>query len=199
MQFKIKNTVCKISFSFFALILLILTLTDDFSFFLVFLWAVLHELVHLIFITAFSCAPEKITFSVFGADIVRGNKLHTTIEKEFIINLSAPVLNLVIGIFLFYLDNKSSNNIISKSAEANLVLGLFNLLPFYNFDGGNALRCLLNKIIVENITEKILTIMSVITATLFSVVSTYIFFNLNQNPSMIIISVYMFACIIFKK
>lgn len=193
MQFKIKNTEVKISFSFFALVLLFLTLDSDRNFLLILAFALLHELVHILFITLLSSAPKKVNFTLFGADILRDNSSNINYNSEIIINASAPIFNLIVWFLCF------NNPELTEIAEINLVLGVFNLLPFYNFDGGNALNNLLLKYLSVNVAEKLMTVVSVLVTVAFSFLTIVIFVEFKHNFSLMFISAYMIFCIIFKK
>ena len=102
MQFKIKKTTYKISFTFLALILYVLTISKSRTISILILFAILHEFVHLIFIYSFSVAPEMVTFNLLGANIKRGITATFKSSSEIIINASAPVFNIFTGV-VFYL------------------------------------------------------------------------------------------------
>jgi Zn-dependent protease len=199
MQFKIKNTTYKISFTFLALILFVLTTNKSGTIFLLLLFAILHEIVHLIFIYRFSVAPKKVGFTVLGANISRGLSLTNNINSEIIINLSAPVFNIVTGVFFQLLSISDYNQIFTEIAEVNFALGFFNLIPFHNFDGGATLKYILLKYIDEIKTEQILTWVSLIITVTFSFISIHIFLNYKHNFSLFLMCIYMFISIIFKK
>lgn len=201
MQFKIKKTTYKISFTFLALILYVLTVSKSRTISILMLFAILHELVHLIFIYSFSVAPEMVTFNLLGANIKRGITATFKANSEIIINASAPVFNIFTGVVFYLLSNYFSDYtaILSETANVNFVLGLFNLIPFYTFDGGNALKYGLLKFLNERKTEKIITSVSLIVTIVFSFVSIHIFLNYHHNFSLIIMCIYMFISIIFKK
>lgn len=199
MQFKIKNTKIKISFTFFAFILLAITIDTEHTYLLLILFALIHELIHLIFIKLLSVAPKKISLTLFGANIIRSITTTGSYNSEILINLSAPISNLVFGLIFYLIYNYVTNDpIIRKNAEINLTLGVFNLIPFYNFDGGNALRNILLKYLNNEFSEKIMTIISIIITVIFSFVSMHIFFNCNSNFSLILVSIYMIFTLAFK-
>ena len=200
MQFKIKNTTCKISFTFLALILYVLTMSKSRIIGFVVLFAILHEIVHLFFIYYFSAAPEKVSFNLLGANIKRGVTSSFNINSEIIINASAPVFNIFAGV-VFYLLSKYFINyqtILNEISNVNFVLGFFNLVPFYTFDGGNALKYILLKIFTERKVEQIITSISLTITVAFSFFSIHIFLNYQHNFTLIIICIYMFLSIIFK-
>lgn len=201
MQFKIKNTDFKISFSFFALVLLALASDEGKTVFLFMIFAVLHECVHLIFIYLLSVPPQSVSLSLLGASIRRGAGGATSTNSEILINLSAPVFNIATGAFflLFSKEAEEYSSLFTEMSTVNLILGGFNLIPFYTFDGGNALRCILTRLFSQRITENIETAISLIITVVFSFISIHIFLNYSHNFSLLIMCIYMFLSIIFKK
>ena len=196
MRLKIGNCVFEISFSFLALILIFLTGLNNRNLILVFIFALLHEAVHLISICLFTTAPKKVSLTLFGAEIIRGTT-NINYNYEIIINLSAPLFNLCVGFMplLFRITDMFSKEI----TEVNIFLGFFNMIPFYNFDGGNALRCFLLKYTDEETTEKIMLVISVLVVIAFSFFTVFVFLNFKKNYSLVLICIYMTLSIIFKK
>lgn len=200
MRFKINETEYKISFSFFALILLFLTIDINVNYIFVIIFALFHEAVHLILINIFSVAPKKVSLTLFGADILRDSNATISNNAEILIHLSAPLFNLFLsGLFYLIYSLLTNNSLFEFLANINLVLGAFNLIPFYNFDGGNALYYFFLKYFTNRTSNIIMTCLSVIITIIFSVLSILVFVNLKNNYSLLFISFYMIFCIILKK
>ncbi len=201
MQFKIKDTTYKISFTFLGLVLFALTTENSKTVIILLLFAVIHELVHLIFIYRFSSAPEEVKLTLFGANIKRGASPTSNLNSEIIINASAPVFNIATGAFLYHLSKLVPNyeSTLNEIANVNLFIGFFNLIPFYTFDGGNALKYLLLKFLSSKQAEQAMTCVSLIITVAFSFISIHIFLNYQHNYSLFIMCIYMFLSIIFKK
>lgn len=201
MQFKIKTTKYKFSFTFLALILFTITTDNSKKIITLLFFAIAHEFVHLIFIYRFSVAPKEVSFTIFGANITRAITSTNDLNSEIIINASAPVFNIVTGA-IFYIFSKFYPDykfILIEKASVNLVLGFFNLIPFYTFDGGNVLKYILLKYFSENTTDQALTAVSVLITVAFSFLSIHIFFYYQHNLSLFLMCIYMFLSIIFKK
>lgn len=190
MLFKIKNTDVRISFSIFAFILLALVLSDNHIFLYTFLTALIHETVHIIFIKIFGDDISQISFSIFGASIKRKESYQTNNFKEAVINLSAPIFNVFIGFLLIIFD---AHGVFST---INLVTGIFNLLPFYTFDGGRGLYYALLHFLSQRVSEIILTVTSIIITAGFSFLVVYIFLNYTSNLVLIIMNVYLIFSVI---
>ncbi len=118
---------------------------------------VLHEMAHKIVAQKNGCFAEFRSFdnmlflalfmSLFGfvfaapgAVMING---YITKEKNGKISLAGPLTNLVIGflsIIIFFISFGIIKNIFYYVSLINIWLGLFNLIPFGNFDGTKILR-----------------------------------------------------------
>ena len=193
MQFNIKSTKVKISFSFF-IFFLVSALNDRLDIYLKSLLAsLLHEAVHIIFIYFFENSVSEITLNILGGKIEKTHQRILSNYKEAFINLSAPFFNIFLGLTAFIFNNKS------KWAHINLFIGFFNLLPFYTFDGGRGIFFLLSNKFDYKITNKIVFSLSVIVATIFTLVSAYVFFYYKHNYIFVIFSIYMLISLFLFK
>ncbi len=191
MRFKVKNTNVKISFSFFAVFLLSLV-SDTFNIYLFsFIVSLVHEFVHIVFILLFDGQISEFSLTLFGGNIKRNTTKIISNTKEAIISFSAPVTNIVIGVVSLFIPRKTS-----LFAIVNLFIGIFNILPFYNFDGGRGLYYLLSIKLSDNATNTILNFTSILVTIAFSFISVFTFINYNKNYLLLILSVYMILSII---
>lgn len=199
MQFKFKNIKITVSFTFFALIILLVIFNkNDFLYFTCF-FAIIHELGHLFTLNKFGVKICELKISLFGANIKTESFKRISIKKEIIILLSGPLINLCLSAVLYFvnliIENIDFNNLIS----INLGLGIFNLLPFYNFDGGKIIEILLKSKLNEKISETIVSCIS------FAVLIPLILFSVNiflQNYKdfyFLVVSLLMLLTIILKK
>lgn len=199
MQFKFKNIKITLSFTFFALIILLVIFNkNDFLYFTCF-FAIIHELGHLFTLNKFGVKICELKISLFGANIKTESFKRISMKKEIIILLSGPLINLCLSAVLYFvnliIENIDFNNLIS----INLGLGIFNLLPFYNFDGGKIIEILLKSKLNEKISETIVSCIS------FAVLIPLILFSVNiflQNYKdfyFLVVSLLMLLTIILKK
>ena len=199
MQFKFKNIKITVSFTFFALIILLVIFNkNDFLYFTCF-FAIIHELGHLFTLNKFGVKICELKISLFGANIKTESFKRISMKKEIIVLLSGPLINLCFSAVLYLLNfiikNVDFNNLIS----INLSLGIFNLLPFYNFDGGKIIEILLKSKLNEKISETIVSCIS------FAVLIPLILFSVNiflQNYKdfyFLVVSLLMLLTIILKK
>ena len=191
MRFKIKNTDVKFSFSFFAVFLLSLV-SDTFNIYLFsFIASLIHEFVHVVFILLFGAKISAFSLTLFGGNIKRSTTKIINNPKEATISFSAPVTNIVIGVVSLLLTREAS-----IFGIVNLFIGVFNILPFYSFDGGRGLYYLITMKFSDNVANVILNITSITVTVVFSFISVFSFINYNKNYLLLILCVYMIFSII---
>ncbi len=194
MQFKIKNISVKISFSFLALILYFI-ITDNIKIYLItLLCATLHEYVHIFTIYLFKGNINSVNITLLGGNIKRDSSGLNSNLQEAIVNISAPLFNVFSGLIASILPYD-----FKCFSEVSLTIGLFNLLPFFDFDGGHFLYNILLHYTSERKTHTITKVISVIVALAFSAVSIHIFVFNKKNFFLLIFSLYMLFIIILKK
>ena len=185
MQFKIKSTRIELSFTFLALILLTTCFDKEGILLISLISSVIHELIHIAFIIALGGKISEISFSIFGGNIKRSKALRLTNLKEFFISISAPATNIIVGALLLFFNFELWGYI-------NLIIGGFNILPFYDFDGGRGLFYLFSNYLNHASVNKILNITSVLSVILISTFTVAVFFNGETGISMLLLCVYMF-------
>lgn len=143
LRFKLFGIKICFSFSFFALIALV-SLIQGTNYFLFALSAcLLHEIGHIIMMCLFGVAPKCITFYGGGIKITPDNKRISSFLQDFLILISGITVNFIIFAVLFILPQKSFS--VSLFATFNLIIALFNLLPFKYFDGGRIIDLIISQ------------------------------------------------------
>ena len=99
--------------------------------------ALCHELGHLAALAAAGAEVERFRLTAFGAEI-RADTRYLPYGREILCTLAGPAVNLVLALVLARAAGDYA------LAGANLLLGLFNLLPIPSLDGGRALYLFLS-------------------------------------------------------
>lgn len=133
--FTVLGIKIELHYSFFLLLCLI-TLSG-YSIFAVAsaLFSFFHELAHDRVARILGYTPEKISSGLFGGVLHIREGFIKPLD-ELIIHLSGPFFNLVVAALLYGGHTFFHYSWIEPVILANIVLGMFNLMPFYPLDGG---------------------------------------------------------------
>ena len=151
----------ELHYSFFLLLLLVMlsgnigyaAFTAIFSF--------LHELVHRQTAIMLGYTPEKISFGLFGG-VLHIKEGFLKPQKELLIHLSGPFFNLLIAMIFYVGFDFFHPWWVLPIIQANLLLGLFNLMPFYPLDGGKIIDLYLAFFLGYSRSEKISKLFSLL-------------------------------------
>ena len=172
---------------------------------LIMIFALIHELAHLLAGILIKMKPEKLEIMPFGFSISfkinvyeynkkikNGNMLSL---KKIFVALAGPLINLLLMFIIFYLN--INENMKLQMIYANLILAVFNLLPVYPLDGGKILKELLHiKFGIQksyNYTNEI-AIITTIVLTAISSVSIYYF----KNIAIFLIIMYLWLIVLLE-
>ena len=116
------------------------------------IFAIIHELGHLLAGLLFGMKPQRLQINPFGVSIDfntstkdynkkirKGNYLEI---KKMIIAFAGPLTNLLLIIFLFFIPLSYDKKLIY--IYSNIVLIAVNILPIYPLDGGRILKEILH-------------------------------------------------------
>lgn len=134
---------------------LIFVITKQIEFYaILMIYAVIHELGHLFWGLILKLKPEAFSITPFGLQIsfkAEPNLYNTKIKngtklclKRMILAIAGPLTNFLIVFILMALNNVgiNVNNILlgEVAIYANILIGIFNLIPIYPLDGGRILK-----------------------------------------------------------
>ncbi len=192
MQFKMKNTSIKISFTFLALVLLFF-ITGNIKIFLIsFLCAFIHEATHIVFIYLFSGEVACFSLSIFGANVQRKNTITNNLH-EAIVAISAPSVNILVSLVSYYIFD-----ITSVFTKSNFILGIINILPFHSFDGGCFIKHMLRIFATERTSNIILKVTSVTTTCVIAILSVFLTICSKSIHPLTILSLFMILSLVLK-
>lgn len=134
---------------------LIFVITNQIEFYaILMIYAVIHELGHLVCGLILKLKPEAFSITPFGLQIsfkAEPNLYNTKIKngtklclKRMSLALAGPLTNFIIALILIILNNielyKNSIFFGEVAIYANILIGIFNLIPIYPLDGGRILK-----------------------------------------------------------
>lgn len=197
----------KIDLKIFIIILIFLLTRQLEIYCVIMLFAILHELGHLITGIILGFKPRKIEVlpvgvsACFYMNIKNYNKklecANILALKKIIVAISGPITNciiaLVCGFFKISLFNISTEFIVFS----NLLIGFFNLIPIYPLDGGRILKAFLHiKAGLKN-SYKYTYILSNVTIIFLTIISSIAILYL-KNISILIILIYLWGIVIIE-
>ncbi len=162
-------------FSFFALFAVLFYSNEYLKILTALLVCIVHETAHLMAMLSYDCKPQRILFYGGGIKIVPDCRI-ISYEREMIIDLAGCFVNLICGIVLLRF------GIFTSFAQASVVLGIFNLLPFSCFDGGHILKLIFENKLNENYDFWYKIIVKLMCfAILFAGIYCFVYFKINLS------------------
>lgn len=170
---------------------------------MIMIFAIVHELGHLLAGILMGMKPEKIEIMPFGVSIAfkinvkeynkkikKGNVLEI---KKMIVALAGPITNFIIILITsnLKLDLIKSMLII----YTNFLIMIFNFLPIYPLDGGRVLKGILHIIMGKRKSEKYINNISKITIIVITSISSILILYI-QNISIFLINMYLLYLVI---
>lgn len=166
---------------FFVLGIILTMLGNASMFFICTISAFFHELGHSVVASKYGYKMNRIRLMPFGAEL-SGETDCFDGKDEIYISLAGPIVNFFICLLILGLwwINPELYGITCQIFDSNLVMGIFNILPFFPLDGGRILLSVLSQHttrresakVVKNITKVFaLTLFMLFLITLFGKVN----------------------------
>lgn len=170
---------------------------------IIIVFAIIHELGHLMAGLIMGMKPEKIELMPYGISIsfklkpkdynkkiLKANLLEI---KKILVAIAGPFTNLLIIIFATHLKIELFSNLII--IYANLLLILFNLVPIYPLDGGRILKGILHINFGIKKSEFYTNIISKITVAIITMLSSVLILYIH-NIAITLIDMYLWYLVI---
>ena len=196
----------KIDLKIFLFLLLFLITSQFEIYIIVMIFAIIHELGHLLagVILKFKLEEIKLTpmgvrlqFKIenreYNKKVKKGNLLNI---KKAIIAIAGPITNLVILIVLIILKNIGLNftntYIYQIIIYSNLLIAIFNMLPIYPMDGGRVINEILKIMVGNKKAYKITYILSKTMLIILTAISSIAILYL-ENIAIVFIIMYLWC------
>ena len=170
---------------------------------MIMIFAIIHELGHLLAGLLMGMKPEKIEIMPFGVSISfkikvkeynkrikKGNLLEI---KKIIVALAGPITNFIIILITYNLNMDLLKSILI--IYTNFLIMIFNLVPIYPLDGGRILKGILYIFLGKRKSEKYVNTISKITVIIITTVSSILILY-THNISIFLIDMYLWYLVI---
>lgn len=167
------------------------------------IFALIHEIGHLIAGLIMGMKPEKIELMPFGVSIsfkinvkeynkkiMKGNQLEL---KKIIVAIAGPLTNFLIILITNHLKVEIIKQI--TIIYTNFLIMIFNLIPIYPLDGGRILKGVLHINFGKNKAEKYINNISKITVVIITAISSISILYIH-NIAIFIINLYLWYLMI---
>lgn len=148
-----------------------------------FLSITLHELGHLFSMLLCKFQVSGLEIRLFEIKIIENKRSLNNLNYDIFVTLMGPFTNILL--FLIFI------HFLPSFAYVNLFLGIFNMLPCNNLDGGQLIYLLLSKRLDYKIIERIIDILTVITVLPVFILGVFVLFQSKNNFSLLFISLYL--------
>lgn len=188
----------KIDLKIFLFLILFYFTKQIETYVMIIIFAIIHELGHLIAGLAMGMRPEKMELKPYGVSIsfkltpkdynqkiIRGNLLEV---KKIFVALAGPLTNLLIIFIAINIEVDLFSNLMI--IYANLLLILFNLLPIYPLDGGRILKGILHIFFGKRNSEKYINTLSFLILILVTFIASIGVFYM-ENISIFLITIFL--------
>ena len=196
MKLRTKNLTVEISFPLAAAITAVLIIDKSLSSAICLISVVIHEGGHLFALYKCKAFPKKITLTLFDIAISDARKPLRNIKDELTVVMSGITANLTAVIICIGLKMEFDNEYLDYFLYSNMTLAVFNGLPVYTLDGGQALNIILCRITTFHRAEIILNTISFIVLVPMFIAGILVLFESKYNFSLLLISIYLAVLII---
>lgn len=191
MKFRFSGIDFEITFLFVALITFIITMNAPANVIITVASSLLHEMGHLLTMSAVGNKPQSVRLEITGMNIKRVQSIKISTKNELLIALGGPFANAVIFTTCCFVICFIQSEFLLTIACINLILMTFNLLPVKRLDGGMALYFLLSRRFDPEFCSNILKITSSIFIIAIYIWGIYVFVSSGYNFSVLIIAIFL--------
>ncbi len=162
--------------------------------------AAVHELGHLCMMRLLDCPKCRIQFTVFGIKMVQEDYGGYGYRRDCLISVAGSAVNLLLFAVLMAIGGVvPSWGLQNAPAMSQLAIGLFNLLPVYPLDGGQALYSVLCGRFSLHTAGLVVNIVSFFFLLPVAYFGFLLLFQSRYNLSVLMIVVYLVFMLVLKE
>jgi stage IV sporulation protein FB len=182
----------KLSISLFGVLMIIsLFFTHSYLSLAALAAAFIHELAHIAMARAVGVELSRLRLDIFGASLMMSGEM-SSYKKEAAVAIAGPLSNIIL-FFILLPFSSAENEYLSLFMGASLFLGLLNLLPIKDLDGGRVLFCTLASLFSLNAAQAVLRVLSFLTIFSLWSLSVYLILRLGASLSLFVFSSALFC------
>ena len=159
--------------------------------------AVLHEWGHMAALHHFGGRISHLHISPFGAEMILNDTARLSYGAEMLVTLAGPVVNLVLAVVLALPGRYWEG--IYVFAGAQLVLGLFNLIPAQPLDGGRLLWLMVAWLTEPFTADRVTSVVSAVFAVALFVCGAAVFYRTGNSPFLLLGAIGLLVCGVREK
>lgn len=158
--------------------------------------SIMHELGHLIIMRLQNKQIYSIHIGLFNIDIKHTD--YFNLNDEIVLLLSGSGMNFLISLLTYLINMNIKSYNLYIFALQNIIIGIFNLLPIANLDGGQIFYMILNKKFSLRTAKIISNVVSLAMLIPIFILSFTILFNSAYNFSLLFVFLYLIIFILFR-
>ena len=193
MRFKIKGTRVRIGWTFFAVLSLMLAFSGDGAVLIAAASSFALEAGHIACRYALSGRAASGELGACGMRLTRGSDTALSYKADAACALAGPAVNLILALVLCFFGSA-----LRRVSAINLALGIFNLLPVGELDGGRVLSALLCSRLTHTAAERVCLLVGVAVLIPVAFAGFYILIDSGYNFTLLAAAVYISIGLIMR-
>jgi stage IV sporulation protein FB len=148
-----------------------------------------HECAHAFATSICGGYVEKIRFEITGLNMITRFERAVSYGAEIFCAAAGPLANLALGIVLAF--SARGSQLLYTVSGANIILGVFNLIPAGRFDGGSILKSVCEKLFPPRAAYYFTRTVSIICGVFVAAGGAVLFWKSGRNITLLICGIFL--------
>lgn len=198
-SFRVAGCTIQLRFLFVALVTLAILLDQSSYVRSTLLAAAVHESGHLLVLGCYHALPRTVRFGVLNIDMIDEKRESSGYRRDVAVLFAGAGMNVAVGSLLCGAAYLLESETMLFYAYANLLTGMFNLLPIEPLDGGQIVYALLCQKLPEEKAHKWGEVISFVALTPVAVIGFLLLLRSKYNFSLLLTSCYLMAILLMRR